>query len=41
MTKDNNSGELSLKENSVGKFRLNINVDGYVFTTPITVVDSL
>ena len=41
MSKDNNSGELTLKENSVAKFRMNINADGYVFSTPVTVVDSI
>ena len=39
MNKDNNSGELKLKEKSVGKYRLQFSVSGYIFTSHITVVD--
>lgn len=41
MNKDSNSGELTLKETSVGKYRLTVNVDAYTFTTYVTVVDRI
>lgn len=39
MNKDNNSGELKLKEKSVGKYRLQFSVSGYLFTSHVTVLD--
>lgn len=41
MNTDNNSGELALKENNVGKYRLLISVDGYVFATYVNVIDAI
>lgn len=39
LNKDNNVGELKLKEKQVGKYRLQITLNGYLHTSHITVVD--
>lgn len=39
LNKDNNGGEIKLKEKQVGKYRLQITVNGYLLTNHVTVVD--